>query len=693
MYNISNNKGECTFTNVPKGAWQLIAYKNNRYTNFSIILNSDSTIVAFLNSKTISTQEVIIQAKKEVLNSNQGVFTLDIEKTKQYPASMDDPNRLISNSPSTTITDDNYNFIVVRGNTPTSLIYKVNGIEVPAPNHFATFGSTGGSLSMFKTDAISSLSLYTSAFSAEHGNALAGIFDLKLKDGNKDKRKLKIQVGVVGLGLNSDGPILKNNKHSYLVSYRYSSLGLLKAIDIQFDNTPLPTYQDFQYNINLQSKFWSMIKIWSLFGYNTTVKKESYVKTTTNYMFLQGINLCKNINCKLTLNIDALFATNTSKINEKYKTENNVNIGYNENVFREQLTLTYQKNEKFNTSFGFIHSLKNYKYGLNSVFINSKYIENTSDEVNVFQFYNNYNISLFKQFNTEFGVQSIYTTVINRISIDPRLKLKYNLNEKVEIGLSSGFYTKLEPIYIYNDQNKGLGYSKSKSINLGFNFKLTKSSNFKTEVYYEYLYQIPIGVYGTGISSNSSYINIYSVSTGDTQLENNASGYNKGVEFLFEKYIDNEYFVMLNSSFFESKYRENDSDMWRNSRFNLRYNLNLVLGKTIQLNNKSKLGISGRVSANGGQYFEAVNLVDSKKYYRTKYEKDLTQRAAPYSKIDFQLSYLHNYEKCSIEYKLDIMNVLNTKNMLNQYYDIETGTIKNTYMLGLVPLLNINAMF
>lgn len=693
LKNISNQKGSCEFLNLLKGECKIFAEKNSYYGNIILNIDSSTTIYIQLSMKTIITKEVIIKAQKENFNTIQGVYNIEIAQSKQIPASIDDPNRLISNSPSVTITNDFYNFIIVRGNTPTSLIYKVNNIEVPAPNHFATFGSTGGSLSMFKTDAINSLSLYTSGFTSEYGNALAGIFDIKLKNGNNFKRNFKINTGVIGIGINSDGPIIKNKKHSYLSSYRYSSLGLLTALNIKYNNSPLPSYQDFQFNINLNSSFFNKVTFWSLLGNNTNIKNESLITTTENMMYLQGLNLQKNINQNYILNYDALVSYNKSIISENLFRMRNDKKKYNEKIFRHQVILNLIKRDYIKCSFGLIHSIKNYKYNLHSNTINTQFSLNDSNTTNIIQLYNNYHFYIFKKLRLEAGQHILWASIVNKFGIDPRFKINYEIGNKLDIGVALGKYSKMEPIYIYNDKNKGLTYSKSKSINLGLNYKTSEKSNLKVELYYEYLYQIPIGILASGFSSNSSYINIYTIPTDESQLKNNAFGKNKGIEIFYEKRIENNWFVNISTSFLDSKYRENRIDTWKNSRFNVRYNSNLIIGKSIQLNSNKILNISGRFSANGGQFFEAVNITESKNNYYTVFEKELGKKSMPYNKIDFQISYIQKFRKVSLEYKIDIINILNTKNMINQYYDFNTNSIKNTYMLGFIPVINITAEF
>ena len=73
---------------------------------------------------------------------------------------------------------------MIRGNSPTGVLFRMEGIDIPNPNHFARFGTTGGPVSMLNNNVLANSDFFTGAFPAEYGNALAGVFDLRMRHGN-----------------------------------------------------------------------------------------------------------------------------------------------------------------------------------------------------------------------------------------------------------------------------------------------------------------------------------------------------------------------------------------------------------------------------------------------------------------------------------------------------------------------------
>jgi hypothetical protein len=111
------------------------------------------------------------------------------------------------------------NEIVIRGNSPRGLQWRLEGIEIPNPNHFSEEGATGGPISILNSTTMDNSDFLSAAFPAEYGNALSGVFDLNLRKGNNEKREYKLQVGLIGFEGAAEGPIIKGADASFLVNY------------------------------------------------------------------------------------------------------------------------------------------------------------------------------------------------------------------------------------------------------------------------------------------------------------------------------------------------------------------------------------------------------------------------------------------------------------------------------------------
>lgn len=139
---------------------------------------------------------------------------------------------------------------MIRGNTPNGLLWRMEGVDIPNPNHFANVGAASGGISIFSAQLLANSDFLTGAFPAEYGNALSSVFDLKLRRGNNAKRENTIQAGVLGIDISSEGPFSKRYKGSYLFNYRYSTLGLLSRIGVNI-GPGVTTFQDFSFNVYL----------------------------------------------------------------------------------------------------------------------------------------------------------------------------------------------------------------------------------------------------------------------------------------------------------------------------------------------------------------------------------------------------------------------------------------------------------
>ena len=159
--------------------------------------------------------------------------------------------------------------IVVRGNSPRSLLWRIEGIEVLSPNHFGNVGDGGGGISMLSSSTLSNSDFYTGAFPSEYGNAIGGVFDLRLRNGNKDKREYSIMIGALGIEAAMEGPFKKDGKGSYLINYRYSTLGLLGKVGLNPVGDVLPEYQDFSFKLNFPTEKVGTFSLFGVGGLNT----------------------------------------------------------------------------------------------------------------------------------------------------------------------------------------------------------------------------------------------------------------------------------------------------------------------------------------------------------------------------------------------------------------------------------------
>lgn len=215
-----------------------------------------------LDEVVISTQQ---QFKQEA-QSPVSVQSIGINEIQRNPGGNQDISKVIQSLPGVASGVAFRNDLIIRGGGPNENRFFLDGIEIPAINHFATQGASGGPVGMINVNFIRDVDFYTSAFAAQRGNSLSSIMEINLKDGRTDKTGGIFQIGASEVGLTLDGPLSK--KTTYLASIRRSYLQFLfKAIGLPF----LPTYNDYQFKVKHNFNRNNQLTILSLGAYDVSV--------------------------------------------------------------------------------------------------------------------------------------------------------------------------------------------------------------------------------------------------------------------------------------------------------------------------------------------------------------------------------------------------------------------------------------
>jgi hypothetical protein len=227
----TDEKGNFRIEEVPIGRKSLkvshVGYETIILPELLIGTGKENIITVQLTELISSISEVIITdeaVRMESLNEMAAVSTklLPMTVAKRYASSLQDPARIVSAYAGVTGDDYLENSIVIRGNSSRGLLWRLEGVEIPNPNHFADEGSASGGVSIMSANVLADSDFITSAFPARYGNALSGVLDLRLRNGNTEKQEYTIQAGTMGIDLAAEGPFKKGLKASYMVNYRYS---------------------------------------------------------------------------------------------------------------------------------------------------------------------------------------------------------------------------------------------------------------------------------------------------------------------------------------------------------------------------------------------------------------------------------------------------------------------------------------
>jgi hypothetical protein len=727
-----DEEGRFKITGVPVGKHTLkisyIGFKDIVLNNIVVNSGKELDLTIEMEENVIQGQEVVIKAKIEkqkALNELSVVSTktFSVEETQRFAAAFNDPARMATAYAGVVTGNDGNNIIVIRGNSPNGLLWRMEGVDIPNPNHFSSVGTSGGGVSILSAQVLTNSDFSTGAFAAEYGNALSGVFDLKLRKGNSEKREYTIQAGLLGLDVAAEGPLsTRSKKGSYLVNYRYSTLGLLSKLGLNIGDAPTK-FQDLSFNISMPTEKYGNF---TLFGFGGLSNQ-----------FSNGVadslewkkNNDKRFAWKFGANSGAVGITHSLVFNKSYlKTV--LSASGTENIFDSNEILADYSRRNVNNE-----NHRNTKYTLSSVFnhkFNAKHLLRTGAYANLIQynfFQNNWDndlkqsvmqinnkgntltTNIFAQWqyrptealtlNT--GFHQFYLHLNQKTSFEPRFSVKYAFSQKQSISLGYGLHSQTQPMGVYfyetkkeNTQinylpNENLDFTKAQHFVLAFDQMMQGNWHIKTEAYYQHLYDVPVS---KSHNNTQSLLNLTDGYIPDI-FDNKGKGRNYGLELTIEKFLTDGFYLLLSSSLYDSKYQALDGK-WYNTRFNGNIANSLLLGKEWDFAKKNRtLGLNLKLTHIGGMHDTPVDFAASKNKNETvrDYTKAYETQMPYYMRADVGVRLKRNYKKITTSVSLDVQNVTNRQNVFNQYYDNTSQTVKYNYQAPMIPILSYKVEF
>ena len=251
-----------------------VGYNSTVYNNLYLTSGKEYVLTIKLEEKVIVGEEVTVMAyNRKDLPLNEmaqvGARSFSVEETERYAGSVGDPARMASSYAGVLTLGTQINDIVIRGNSTNALLWRMQGLRIPNPNHFGEMASIGGTVSMLNNNVLGNSDFYTGAFPAEFSDAQSGIFDLKLRKGNQETREYLAQIGFGGFEAGIEGPFKKGSHPSYIVNYRYSTMGVFDLLGLDIGVFAIPSYQDLSFNIDVPTKKAGKLSFFGLGGLNS----------------------------------------------------------------------------------------------------------------------------------------------------------------------------------------------------------------------------------------------------------------------------------------------------------------------------------------------------------------------------------------------------------------------------------------
>jgi len=652
--------------------------------------------------------------------------TFSVADAERYAGAVNDISRMAQNFAGVSSPSDASNDIVIRGNSPFGLLWRLEGVDIYNPNHFSEGGSTGGPISMINVNALANSDFYTSAFPAEYVNAYSGVFDLKLREGNYDKREYTGQIGFNGVEFGMEGPFSKKSRASYLVDYRYSFLDVLKAMGVSLGTgTAVPRYQDWTVKLNVPTQRSGTFSLFSVGGLSTISMEDGEsimynyaddLRNNTN-MGVVGISHSMSLSNKLSY-VFSLAASNSryyAEIDTLNPVSNIKERSQEAKIERSFLTAQVVFNSKLTPRLtmrsGLSGSLLGYKF-ISVDYADKMFSQDVNERGSTFvtRAYIEGSYRPATWFTINAGVNGQILFLNNSYSVDPRINFSYKISPKHELNVGYGLHSQTQGIEIYLTKqwsqavddfypNKKLKMTKSHHIVFGYQWKISPETRLKIETYYQYLYNLPINFYrnyyclvNLGGLDFDKYGQVY-VSEG--------KGENIGLEFTFERFLTHGWYYMTTLSLFDSKYVSSDNII-RNTRYNGNYVFNIVGGKEFSLSSiissvktSWSIGIDGKFVIAGGQRYIPVDIASSNEEGRIIYRYDLAYepQLPYYMRTDIKIWAKINQNKITHEFGFEARNITDRSNVYQYRYDFNAQNMVTTYQTGFLPLAYYRATF
>ncbi len=715
---ITDNEGNFKFEKLPIGRYDIqafyLGYEPGFVNNLLINAGKELVLTIELAESVEELEEIIVKSDKqkgEVINEMATVSarSFSVEETKRYAGSYNDPARMAASYAGVTGDPSGNNDIVIRGNSPRGLLWRLEGIEIPNPNHFADEGASGGPIGILNSNMLRNSDFFTGAFPAEYGNAYSGVFDINLRKGNNENREYSFMAGLLGLDCSVEGPFVKGKDASYLLNYRYSTLAMLNGIGIDIAGDAVPEFQDLAFNINLPTKKAGMFSLFGIGGLSKLIEEDfDYKNNFSAGMAVVGLSHTYFIDNNTF--IKSTLAT-TGSINDwsYFERHNNSFINEaNEDFTYRTAKASFSLNRKFDArntvKIGFIYSNLNFDLQAEDFdFVENRMqtIVQQSGSTDLIQSFATWKHRLGSDFTILGGVHYMRFMLNDNYSVEPRLGFTWQVGRKHTISGGFGLHSKVETITSYfantnpaSDDleygNKNLDLSKANHYVFGYQYRLTPNLIFKTELYYQDLYDVPVS---KDTLDSFSALN-YSSGFTDRLMKNNGNGYNYGAEITLEKYFSDNYYFMLTSSVFESKYKGSDNVL-RNTKYNGNYVFNLLGGKEFKLKKDKAISVSVRASWAGGLRYTPIDLEQSIAEQETIRDntKIFENKRDDFVRIDLKIRYRKNRKKTTRQWEIDIQNITNNLNVAGDYFSTGKQSINTWTQLGIIPVLSYRIEF
>ena len=730
---ITDGNGNFEILDVPVGRQSLevryLGYHPRSIDNLLLVSGKELVIQVKLEENALELEEVVVKSSKDKDKAQNEMAmissrTFSVEETERFAGSLGDPARMVANYAGVITQNDSRNDIIIRGNSPVGVLWRIEGVEVPNPNHFGALGTTGGPVSMINNNLLTNSDFLTGAFPAEFGNATAGAFDLSLRSGNNQVSEFVGQVGLNGFEAGAEGPLFKTGrgvKASYVINFRYSTLEVMNKLGISFGTgSAIPQYKDLTYLIDIPGTKAGRFKVFGLWGdgyielgrdvEDTTANQYNTRGTATNFgsnLWVTGLSHTYYFTEKVRVKSTFSYQTTGSSIEfDSIREPDRAVIPHLRSWQDEQkvsfsVQIKHKINAKNNYSFGLIVDRFDVDY-TDSIYDKNygKFITSLDNKGNFIltRGYMQWQHKFSNQITSYSGLHVQHFPFNSETVIEPRLGLKWQFAAKQSVNFGFGMHSQLQPKIVYFIEtydstsntyfrtNEDVKFTRSNHYIAGYDYLPAPDFRIKLEAYYQQLYNVPIAQ-GFPEFSMINAGDFFTIPRVDSLL-NEGSGSNKGIEITIEKFLGKGYYFLVTTSLFDSKYKAYD-EIERSTAFNGNYVINTLAGYEKSLSKKIMLTFDMKFVWAGGRRYVPVDI--TKSVSAGEEERDWDQafedKYNDYIRVDIRLGLKRNGKRINEEFGIDLQNVTGYKSIFLESFDPREGETYKVYQQGFMPMM------
>lgn len=727
---VTDEQGRFLIPQVPLGRYDLVAssigYKPVTINQVLVISGRQTVLPVLLEESIYETKEIRVTAPRKTdktrsINPLAVVSTriLSVEEANRFAGTRTDPSRMAGNYAGVVNHSDQNNDIIVRGNNPFGVLWRLEGIDIPNPNHYTYINTSGGIFSVLNNNLLANSDFMTSAFPAEYGNKNASVFDIRLRKGNREKHEFNAQLGLSGLEFNAEGPVNKKQGATYIAGYRFLNFDFLQKLGMDITIQGVPQFQDLTFKINVpDGKNGAFV----LFGLGGKSKIRFLDEFTDNRQVANpvtdGFSKFSSDMGVLGMRYDHYFSPKTfgqvlSSISGSHiisdrsirfadkSTLKDADGNFEEKGLSVAYNLTHKFNNKHLLKTGVSFTSRRYFYFLQTLWDDTSriHILKLDDYVtmNMLQGFAHWQFTPVPALSFNVGLHYQQLFFNSQQALEPRLSVEWRLNAKQRITAGYGLHHQMQPVNMYINRNynrtsqtytpanKNILFTGSHHYVAGYENNFSPWFRLKAETYYQSIFHAPIPNspdYYSGLNEGLSYNDFVP----DT-LVSKGRGRNYGVELTLERFLHKHYYFLLTTTLYDSKYQASNGK-WYNTTFNGNYIVNLAVGTELGVGKKeNSIAVDARIIQAGNKRMLPVDLEASRKNGKVVIPQDgfFREKLKDYNRVDLKVSYRLNKLRSTHSFFIAVDNVLNRRNVLSKGYYYYEQRVKTDYQLGIFP--------